>query len=479
MKFFNKKYIYPAVMASFLMVTGTACEDSLNINTDPNSFTDVPLRTILPAAQVNLAYALGGDASRYTGSIVQYYGGHRGQPLEYSQFTFNPSTTDTFWDRMYTAVLTQMKAVMAKADENDDKIYTGIAQITTAQTISILTDIFGDIPYSEALLSTENITPSYDKQEAIYTAVIDLLNQGIANVKSGQGTKPGTDDLVYGGDVAKWEKFANSLKLRLYNHLSKVQPNAAAEFLATNPALITANADNAKVTFGANASNANPIYQFDVLSGRKDMAVSSTIVNKMKALSDPRIPVYFHGIANGANAGQYIGNGPGVNDDDSGETKFSRVGSFYASSTSPVVFLSAAEVQFIIAEVQFRKGDQAAATTAYNAAVKNDFAALGLSAASDAYLATIAVKYDNTLNRILEQKWITMYQAPYESWVDWRRNGFPQLAIPVTNFNGGITPRRLPYPQLELNLNRQSIEEGPGFLTSVEAMKSRVWWDKE
>lgn len=478
MKFLNIKYVYSPLLALGLIMSGTACQDSLNINTDPNAFTDVPLRTILPAAQVNLAYALGGDASRYSGSIVQYYGGHRGQPLEYSQYTFNPSTTDTFWDRMYTSVLTQLKAVIGKADQNGDQIYTGIAQITMAQTFAIVTDIFGDIPYKEALLSTENVNPAYDKQEAIYIELISLLNQGISNVKSGQGTKPGADDLVYGGDVAKWEKFANSLKLRLYNHLSKVQPNAAAEFLATNPSLITTSAENAKITFGGNASNANPIYQFDVLSGRKDMAVSSTIVNKMKALTDPRIPLYFNGVANGDKKGQYLGNGPGVNDDDSGETKFSRVGSFYASSASPVMFLTAAEVQFIIAEVQFRKGDQAAASVAYEAAVKNDFTALGLTSASDAYLATSLVKYNNTLERILEQKWITMYQAPYEAWVDWRRTDFPKLAIPEVNFNGGITPRRLPYPQLELNLNRKSIEAGPGVLTSVEAMKSRVWWDK-
>jgi len=477
MKFLNKTYKTRLLAAVMLLSAATSCQDSLNINTDPNSFTDVPLRTILPAAQVNLAYTLGGDASRYTGSIVQYYAGHRSQPLEYAQYKFEPSTTDTYWSNMYTSVLTQMKAVIGKADANGDKIYTGIAQITMAHTFSILTDMYGDIPYTEALLTTENVTPGYDKQETIYPALIAMLDQGIANVKSGQGTKPGTDDRVYAGDVTKWEKFANSLKLRLYNHLSKVQPNAAADFLATNPALITANADNAQLAFGSNASNSNPIYQFDVLEGRKDQAVSSTIVNKMKALADPRIPVYFQGIVNGTNKGQYIGNGPGVNDDDSGETKYSRIGSAYASATSPVVFLTAAEVQFIIAEAQFRKGNQAAAAAAYDAAIKNDFAALGVAGA-DAYLATAGVKFDNTLNRIMEQKWITMYQAPYEAWVDWRRTNIPALSLPQVNQSNGVIPRRMPYPQLELNLNRASLEAGPGVLNSVETMKSRVWWDK-
>lgn len=477
MIFLKSKLIIRSLLLAGLVTIGSSCEDSLNINTDPNAFTDVPLRTILPSAQVSLAYAVGGDASRYAGSIVQYYGGHRGQPLEYAQYIFNPSTTDTFWDRMYTAVLTQLQAVINKADENGDKIYVGISQISTAHTLSILTDTYGDIPYTEALKSTEIVTPAYDKQEAIYTALINLLNQGITNVKSGAGTKPGTDDLIYAGDVAKWEKFANSLKLRLYNHLSKVQPNAAAEFLATNPALISTNAETAQLKFGANASNANPIYQFDVLSGRKDQAVASTIVDKMKSLSDPRIPVYFHGIANGSKAGQYIGNTPGGNDDDSGETKFSRIGSFYASSTSPVVFLSAAEVQFLTAEISFRKGDFTTSETAFNQAIKNDFSALGVSGV-DAYLATTAVKYNKSLDRIMEQKWITMYQAPYESWVDWRRTNIPKLAKPEVDFNGGVTPRRLPYPQLELNLNRKSIEAGPGLLSSAETMKSRVWWDK-
>jgi hypothetical protein len=453
-----------------------SCKKTLDINTDPNNPTDVAAKYLLPVAQVQLTYTLGGDISRITGNFVQHYGGHRNQPLEYNQYDITPATSDGLWSALYSVVLRDLKAVIDKSKVTGDSMYIGVAQILTAHTFSVLTDLFGDIPFSAALQDGNVISPAYDKQENIYPALITMIESGIANVKSGKGTKPGTDDLIYQGVMANWERYGNSLKLRLLNHLSKKTPAAAATFLNTNPLLITTNAQNAKVTYGEASNNANPIYGFDELSGRKDMAVSSTIINKMKALSDPRIPVFFNPVKNGALAGQYIGNAPGNDDDDSGEGKYSRIGSAYASSTSPVLLMSAAEVQFIIAEVRLREGKNAEAATAYNAAITRDFEYLGVSGVA-AYLAKPEVAFNNTLQRIIEQKWITMFQAPYEAWTDWRRTGFPVLSPASVNRTNNIIPRRLTYPQLEINLNRSSLEAGPGVPVPYESLKQRVWWD--
>jgi hypothetical protein len=141
------------------------------------------------------------------------------------------------------------------------------------------------------------------------------------------------------------------------------------------------------------------------------------------------------------------------------------------------MLMSAAEVQFIITEVQFRAGNATAAATAYNAAITKDFEFLGLGSSAAAYLAKPEVAFNNSLQRIMEQKWITMYQAPYEAWVDWRRTGFPALVHNGTNRTGGVIPRRLPYPQLEINLNRAALEAGPGVPIPFETLKTRVWWD--
>ena len=476
----NKIKCSVIVALSIVILATASCKKTLDINSDPNSFTDVPVNTILPAAEVNLAYALGGDATRISANIVQYYGGHRNQPLDYGQYNITPSTTDNFWTNMYSVVLTNLKSVMEKSRENGDSIYVGVGQILTAYTFGSLTDLYGDIPFSEALQTTTDVTPAYDKQEDVYSGIISLLDKGVANVKSGVGTGPDDDDVVYAGDINNWEKLGNSLKLRYLNHLSKRQPDAASTFLAQNPALITNVSENAAVYFGSDAANANPIYQFDELSGRKDNAVCKTLVDKMALLNDPRVPVYFNPVKNNNNgfAGQYRGNDPGGDDDDSGESLFSRVGEAYGATEAPVIFMSAAEVQFIIAEIQFRSTNTAAAKTAYETAISNDFSALGLSAAYAAYIAQAGVAFDNTLDRIMEQKWITMYQAAYESWVDWRRTGVPTLTIPVVNRTGGVVPRKLPYPQLEINLNAQSIEAGPGLPDSFNELKKHVWWDE-
>lgn len=481
MKMKQFKYISFKRIALFGLMSITAvftsCESELDINKDPNNPTEVPISTILTAAEVNLAYTIGGEGTRMPANIVQHYGGHRGQPLEYSQFNITPSATDGLWTNAYD-VLLDLRTIEGQATVANQNIYAGISQILQAYTFSVATDIFGDIPFSESLKGATNVTPAYDKQETIYPALFTLLDKGIANVKSNTGLNPTTADLIYSGNIAKWESFGNSLKLRLYNHLSKKNPAQALAFLQTNPSLISSSSNNAKVIFGTSASNANPIHQFDVLSGRKDNAVCQTLVEKMKSLNDPRIPLYFNGVTNnGAGlAGQYFGNIPGQDLDDSGENLFSRVGPAYASIDSPVILMSAAEVEFIKAEIYHRANDFVNSKLAYDKAITADFTALGASNAL-VYLANPLVTYNSTLSRIMEQKWITMFQASYESWVDWRRTGFPTLTAPTVTRTSGVIPRRLPYPQIEINVNGASLAAGPGIPIPFESLKTKVWWD--
>lgn len=472
-----KSYIFKGLAAFFLLTLATSCEKTLDINKDPNFPTQVDKRLLLPAAQVQLGYTVGGSINRIAGNIVQHYGGHRNQPLQYNQYDIGPAESDGIWSAMYAVVLRDLKGVQEQARATGDSMYVGVTQLLMAYSYSVLTDLYGDIPFSEALMDDAKLTPKYDRQEEIYPALISMIDAGVANVKSGTGASPGTDDLVYSGNMQRWEKFGNSLKLRLLNHLSERQPGAAAAFLNTAPLLITNNNENAQVVYGSNSANANPVYGFDVLSGRKDMAVASTIVDKMKALNDPRMPLYFFGVKNGTNAGQYLGNIPGGDEDDAGESLFSRVGPAYASINSPVVLMSLAEVQFIIAEVRLREGKTAEAGAAYNAAIAADFNALGIGSEAAGYLAKPQVAFNNSLQRIIEQKWITLFQGSYEAWVDWRRTGFPALTGAAVSRTDGIIPRRLPLPQLEINLNRQSLEAGPGVPVPIEALKERVWWD--
>jgi len=285
----SKYAVLLALTATPLVVT--SCRQELDINVDPNNPSEASLSGLLSGSQVGFAFALGGEGTRMPASIVQHYAGHRAQPLDYAQYRITSSSTDVAWGAFYNNVLMGMRELENKAAASGNRAYVGVSKLLQAHAFSVVTDMFGDIPFSEALQGRANITPAYDRQENIYPALIAMIDEGLAALSAGTETISG--DIVYGGDVAKWKKYGNSLKLRLLNHLSSKQPNAAANFLASNPSLIETSVDDAKVAFGSVTSNANPIHQFDVISGRKDQAVASTIVDKMKALSDPRAGVYF------------------------------------------------------------------------------------------------------------------------------------------------------------------------------------------
>lgn len=454
----------------------SSCSSELDINNDPNASTIVPNSTLLTSSEVNLGYIIGGEATRMPANIVQYYAGHRGQPLEYSRYDITPASTDGLWTNIYN-LLADLKAIENNTAESNDKLYLGISQLLQVYSFSVLTDAFGDIPYSEALQLSANINPAYDKQEAIYNALLVNVDKGIANVITNSGANPGTADVIYNGSATKWAAFGSSLKLRLLNHLSLRRPTLALAYLQTNPSLITNSANDAKIVFGISASNANPIFQFDVLSGRKDNAIANTIVNKMKSLSDPRIPIYFKPVSNGAFAGQFLGNIPGDDNDDSGENLFSRTGSAYASTNSPVVLISAAEVNFIKAEIYFRANDAINSEISYKNAIIEDMNSLGLGSSSSSYLTNPLVTYNNTLQRIMEQKWITMFQGAYESFVDWRRTGYPVLLPSVNNRTSNAIPVRLSYPQIEINVNTAALKAGPGIPLPYVSLSNKVWWD--
>ena len=470
----NTKKIICGIFSSAILLA--SCTSELDINSDPNSPTAVPNSTLLTSSEVNLGYIIGGEATRIPSNIVQYYAGHRGQPNEYARYDITPSSTDGLWTNMYN-VLIDLKTIENNTSETNDKLYLGISQLLQVYTFSVLTDAFGDIPYKDALQLSSILTPAYDKQEDIYNDLLLRVDTGIANVTTNAGANPGTADVIYQGSATKWAAFGNSLKLRLLNHLSLRRPTAALNYLQTNPALITDSANDAKLVFGISASNSNPIYQFDVLSGRKDNAVANTLVDKMKSLSDPRIPVYFRPIVNGPLAGQILGNISGDDTDDSGESLFSRTGSAYASTNSPVILISAAEVNFIKAEIYFKASDAINAQTSYNSAITQDLASLGLASATTTYLANPLVAYNNTLERIMEQKWITMFQGAYESFVDWRRTGFPVLTPSLNNRTTNVIPVRLSYPQIEINVNTASLQAGPGIPLPYVSLSNKVWWD--
>jgi hypothetical protein len=363
-----------------------------------------------------------------------------------------------------------------------------------------IVDTWGDVPYTEALQLTPNLTPAYDDDEDIYPALISLLDEGITEIKATSSTiSPGTNDTFYGGDRTKWEKFANTLKLRLLLHYSEVDPTfATTEFTALINSGISFMAnvsDNFQHAF-VNGTNAqNPIHQFEVRRVNQFFP-NKHIVDLMNANDDPRRAKYFTPFpwtTNMASA-TYKGNNPG----DLQSISYSRIHEYLRGSrtngaatitpdatgaiadnaiaysgAAPIRLLTFAEYNFIRAEAALRLSAPGDANAFYRAGITASMDMAGVTTADrDAYLATARGTLSGTpteqLQMIMEEKYVANYGVPSEPYTDWRRTGFPTLSAPAVALESEI-PRSFYYPQNEADLNPNCVQKEDRFV--------RIFWD--
>jgi hypothetical protein len=440
-----------------------SCEDFIDpeINKSPNSPADVPLSLLLPSTQAGIAYVFGGDHSRMSGMWMQHLSGVTRQSFALERFSVLESDGNNLWNTLYGGTLKNMVIMMDKSQDQGAVHYEAVTKVLVAFTLGILTDVWGDIPYSDALRGEGgNLTPEYDSQEQIYATMNTYLNEAITLL--GQTTpvgvaRPGGDDLLFGGDTGKWLKVARSLKVRYALHLSERNGYAPVRDLINAGGLMENNADNLVFKFSTNANEWNPRYQFD--SERGDIRVGARIVDLMNATEDPRRPVYFE--SENDTTVVYIGALPG-----SGNADVSWIGPGYASQSSPVNFLTYYELKFIEAEA-FMGTDNARAAEAYNAAVKASLASHGVGDTD--WEAVHAAETDGTISmeKIMTGKYIALFMHS-ETWVDWRRTGIPTLQLPDANVSE--TPRRYLYPLDERLYNTANTPTG-------QTSTSRVWWD--
>lgn len=456
------KILWVPVLASFLMLS--ACTDFLDVNTDPNNPVDVSPALLLSSAQSYLAYTVGGDINRYAGLFVQHYAGVQGQAQEeYDIYNFNDDETNNFWRfGIYAGSMGDLNLLIKQADETGSPHYAGVAKVLTGYGMGLMADLFGRVPFSQAFQFTDNPKPAYDNQEAIYNAIQALMEEAIADLQASSSTfSPGSDDLIFGGDLDAWIRFANFVKLRYYNHKSLQDPQGSAQdilnLIDSNASNLESNANDAAFVFLSSPNATNPLFQFEQQRGQ--IAVSDVVLDEfMTPLNDPRIPMYAVTIADGVS---YVGAPNGSATQDQSHVLYSAVGPFHASAASPVYFGTYYELKFIEAEAALRLDDKARAHTAFLAGIQASFDLLGMSQQDyDDYVAQASVdpgEANMTLKQIMEQKYIAMFARGAESWTDWRRTGFPVLQPADGNLTNGVIPVRFPYPESELNFNKENV----------------------
>ncbi|MDR8394411.1 SusD/RagB family nutrient-binding outer membrane lipoprotein [Aliifodinibius sp. S!AR15-10] len=488
MNFF--KLISSTLLVAAIVLVG-ACENFLDVNEDPTSPTQVPPNLQLSSLLGNFSYEIvGNEPARVTTLWIQQTA-YNGVPPSDDNYDYTSTGPDNMWGASYIDVLNNAKELNTQATEQESYAYSGIAKLVMAWNYSILTDLFNDIPRTEAL-DPLNGTPVYDSQQEVYTAILDLIDQAIEDFGRESVNTPTSDDLLYGGDMEKWEKLAYTLKARIYIHLTEApdfsaseQANLALDALSNG---FTGNSDDADFQYFNVTGEENPWYQF-AIDGKWDTRnqLSDNYVSLLESLNDPRLQIQArpagavdqNGLVDGFSddTPEYIGH---VNGEDGiGAENVSSIGSFYSAANAPLNWLSYAEAKFIEAEATFITSGATAAQSIYEDAIRASMNKLGVEESdADTYIASLpGLTSSNALEEIITQKYIANFLS-YEAYNDWRRTGYPEVT-PITNDpftpNGNI-PLRFPYPQSEYN-NNQSNVETTGVPNNYQALEQTVWWD--
>ena len=433
----------------FLASCGKWIDPGLNV--DPTAPSDASLNVIFPTTLASTAYVLGGDVDRFTALFTQHITGVTRQHLGLYQYNVTESDINNAWVTMYTGPMMDLKIMIDKSRANGSPHYQGVAEVMMAFCLGMWTDILGDIPYSEAFKGNEDLTPKFDLQDDIYKSIHGLLDSAIIHLgASASNYAPGEDDFIYAGDISKWIKAAYTLKARFHLHYKEYTQALTA--LGNGMA---SNADDMRFGFGNAETEANPWYQF--VTQRGDISMGEPLMTMMNNLNDPRRPAY------------------ASFDADTLYSADSPLGPYYASINSPVEFITYSEAKFIEAECKL-SGDKAGAYAAYIEGITSSIQKYDATADVAAYIAQASVgvgEANLSLQTIMEQKYIAMY-TQYESWVDWRRTGYPQLKATV----GNQIIRRFPYPQNERFFNFQNLSLVPGFSQQKDFMFTKMSWDK-
>jgi len=429
----------------------TACSDAWleDYKLDQNRPSDVSMEVLLPSAQAAYGMTQGDVLPRLTSIFMQQMTGTDRQSLAHNRYAqIGEGDFNTPWNNSYAGGLYDLKLIEDKAEAAGASAYVGVAKIMTAMYLGVLTDHFGDIPYTDALQGADNLKATFDSQADIYTTIFTLLSEGKDALAQPSSVTPGGDDLIHGGDLAAWAATADGLRARHLNHLSKTsQYNAANVIAACDDAL------NAGVycTIGfESALNQNPWYQFTVIDRAGYISQFGTMYDMMEASSDPRINLY--------------------------RSADSLTMPAYGDATSALPIVTPFEIMFVKAEAQLA-GSASDARATLESAIESHMTWLGVDAGDIAtYVAALPATTD--LELIMNEKYVAMFSSS-ESWTDWRRTGFPTLSAPADANLSGM-PRRMPYPEGEYLYNADNV---PMPLTSSPDDKFgvtttyRLWWD--
>lgn len=465
----------------------SGCKKFLAVNDNPNNPDHADPRTLLPTTETAISQVIG-NSFQVFGNIWSQYWTQAPTSSQYKSIDqYAPVNTDFNgpWLNLYTVTLINADLITKSTGvglENEK----GIAYVIKAYAYQVATDAFGDVPLTQALQSTGNLNPKYDKQQVVYDSIFMYIDKAMP-LLAANSVSPGSQDMIFNGDMNQWIAFANTLKLRAYLRLSNVDPATAQAGIAalyqTKPTFLT---EDATITYTTTGGNENPFYNemtSPVLNYVQNVVASSTAVAAFKNNNDPRLAKFYtllpndpdNGTAESIPQGSYISY-PGTLVSPPSPVVGGEADD-PASAKAPVKLISAAESYFLQAEAVARTwapGDATDVTTLYKEGIQASFTATGAGDATT-YMASakdgLKALATNKIKAIITQKYYAMcgFQG-FEAWNEWRRTGYPDFLIQsqASTIDPGKMPLRMLYPNSELTSNLHY----PGTVP----ITTPVWW---
>lgn len=504
-KFVNKYTVVAlAAIASF-----SSCQKNfLDINENPNSATAATPDLILSAGLNRTAAQL----STNLNMLGAVWAGQVAPPTDFlyyvneKQYNITSSFYTNVWDTGYD-ILNDFEAMEVNAKAANMNYYVGMAKIMKAFNFQIIVDAYGNVPFTEALKGTKVLRPKYDQGTDIYPQLITLIDEGIAAIKGASPleAKPGADDILFGGNITKWIKFANTLKLRVLIRQSEVSSSSnylraeAAKITAEGTGFLGAN-EGALVnpSYISSSGKLNPLWEnyFQTSAGsitnyNKATRATELIIAKYKANNDARMAATYNEakkvdpdteeVINLGYVGVPLGapsTGPNVDKYKTAVTSaFKANGAVFRGAIASTPILTSAESLFLQAEAVERGLIAGDAAALYNQAIRESFAFAGVASSADDYIALPAVSFVNSTNKveaIINQKWLALNViGGWELWNDFRRTGFPSdnpLSLAASEQKH---PARLLYPNSELGTNSAEVK-AQGV---IDPFTSKIFWN--
>ena len=466
-----KKWKNIGLLAALTLVFAACTKDFEDINTNPNAPTTVTPGLLLPQIQRDVMGTVMGEAWGIGNIVVQQTA--KNQFVNEDRYLWGE--INDIWNSVYDN-MRDVENIRSAAVANGDKNWEAVALIMRAWMFSLATDAYGDIPYSQAIQGKDGVYyPAYDTQESIYNGILADLKT--ANDIIGTTGESVSGDIIYGGNLDNWKKLANSLRIRSLMRISKKRDvSADLKAIVDNPSqnpVFTGNSDHAVYTYKSSSPDQFPLYS--ARSGSfNEFRASKTMVDYLGATSDPRVDVFFRatpasigtdtaiirGIPNGLDditAQTYAG----------GQQNHSQVSTlFYEQAISPQgidvakgVIMTYAELQFDLAEAAQKGLINGSAETFYLNGINASYSFYGLTPDA-AFFTQPAIAFTGTeaqkLEKIGNQKWVSLFFQGMEAWYDWRRTGYPTLLPSVDNQNNDRIPVRFIYPIIEQALNAEN-----------------------